>query len=634
MAKDIPVENYNSVGKVDSSKFDWNWWRSSKESAHLNVMGTFRALEVEQNYRSLMNLRNARLYGNMQVQGLSAYDYSKISNLPAARATMNVVRACVDTAAARIAKNKPRTLFLTERGKHSEQRRARLLTDYIAGSFEDGGVYQEGQLQFLEGSVFGTGALKVFPEDGKIRAERAMIDEIYVDDVEGLYGKPRNLYHRKLVPKDSLLELYKKDPVKLEWIKAASESEISQRYTRIRGVEMVAVVEAWHLRTSKQAKDGRRALCVENGCLEFEQWDRDYFPFVFFKWAPRLLGFYGSGMPEDIIGIQIEINRILRNITESSELFAVPRIFTQKGSSLSKPLNNKIAGMYEYAGANPPVFLTPAAMSPDIYAHLERLYNRAFEIVGISQLSATGKKPSGLDSGAALREYNDIEDERFSLVSQRYESSFIDLSYMFVNETRELVKQASGKHKAAIKTKSGKFMRSIEWEDVNLEDDRFIMRAYPTNLLPSSPAGRMQKATELTEKGWVPKEHAMALLDFPDVEQFTSLETAAVEDIQFLIEEMVDHGRYESPDPLMNLPLALRMVQSAYLRAKRDKVPAANLEKMRLFLSESAKIINQSLTPQTTAAASGAVPDQPQALAPDPSQQAGAELPLGEAPIA
>ena len=52
-------------------------------------------------------------------------------------------------------------------------------------------------------------------------------------------------------------------------------------------------------------------------------------------------------------------------------------------------------------------------ISQDLFMHLDRLYNRSFEIAGISQLSAQSSKPSGLDSGRALREFSDIESERF-----------------------------------------------------------------------------------------------------------------------------------------------------------------------------------------------------------------------------
>jgi hypothetical protein len=49
-------------------------------------------------------------------------------------------------------------------------------------------------------------------------------------------------------------------------------------------------------------------------------------------------------------------------------------------------------------------FTLRQAMHPEVYNHLDRLYQRAYEISGISELSATGKKPAGLESGAALQD--------------------------------------------------------------------------------------------------------------------------------------------------------------------------------------------------------------------------------------
>ncbi|MCL1462626.1 hypothetical protein, partial [Klebsiella pneumoniae] len=60
---------------------------------------------------------------------------------------------------------------------------------------------------FQAACIFGTGAIKVFidPNTKRLKLEHTFIDEIYVDDVDGKYGAPRQMLQKKLVQKDVLL---------------------------------------------------------------------------------------------------------------------------------------------------------------------------------------------------------------------------------------------------------------------------------------------------------------------------------------------------------------------------------------------------------------------------------------------
>ncbi|NIN93987.1 MAG: hypothetical protein GTN93_02720, partial [Anaerolineae bacterium] len=59
------------------------------------------------------------------------------------------------------------------------------------------------------------------------------------------------------------------------------------------------------------------------------------------------------------------------------------------------------------------------------------------------------------------------------------------------------------------------------------DEDQYEMQVYPTSLLPTTPAGKLATVTEMLDKGLIPKEHALKLLSFPDVEAVVTLETAA-----------------------------------------------------------------------------------------------------------
>ncbi len=50
--------------------------------------------------------------------------------------------------------------------------------------------------------------LKIFIEDGQIKTERVIIEEIKVDDIESYYGKPRQIHQEKYIQKSVLKEMF------------------------------------------------------------------------------------------------------------------------------------------------------------------------------------------------------------------------------------------------------------------------------------------------------------------------------------------------------------------------------------------------------------------------------------------
>lgn len=573
--KKIKVDTIGSKKKPSSK-----WWvATDDEQLAMNLTSVVESIDNRQSARSVKNLRNARLYGNMDLNGLRAYRKAAKTALSNNKPKLNVCKSAVNTLAAKISKNKPRPLFLTEDGNHAEQRRAQLLTQFVTGQFTYNKTYSQAQIAFVDACVFGTGALKVFISENEVRTERILIDEIVVDESDGIYGTPRSMFQRKYVHKELLKELF---PAHAEKIDAIIDT-LKVNYGGQEGVsEQILVVEGWHLASSKESKDGLHAIVVDGCTLFQEPYEKDFFPFAFFRWEEPTLGFYGNSCIEELEGIQFEINKTLMDISMSQSLLAVPRVFMQLGSNVTKSLNNEIGAIYNYQGSAP-IFSTPSAQAPDVYNHLWQLYAKAFEIVGVSQLSANSKKPAGLDSGVALREYSDIETERFVLAGQRYENFVLEIARIMINLTRDMIGEAKSN---LVKIQGSKFVKKIEWSEVDLDEDKYVMQVFPTSLLPSTPAGKLQTVNELTQSGYVDKEKAMELLDFPDVEEFTSLATADIRNTKRLISNMIDKGQYEPPDPLMNLQLALKMTQQSYLKAKVDGVEDDRLELLRQFIED------------------------------------------------
>lgn len=603
-------EEYIGASNASQGQTDYAWHSKPKESQYQSIFAVINRIDTNQGYRKNLNLRHARLYSNLEVLGMAIYNGGAASNvslveLDPNRVTYNLVKSCVDTAASKIAKNRPKPQFLTSKGNYEQQERAQQLTQYVEGVFYDTKMYDLASKAFIDGCVFGTGAVKFFIHDGKIEAERVLIEEIKVDDNDALYGKPKSLYQVKQVTRQALSQLYPDFVMKI--------NQVSSSTPPTSNIELIKVVEAWHL-----GPDGVHSICIENATLFSEPYKKNYFPFVFYKWSNRLTGFFGAGLAEELTGTQLEINRTLQNISQAQRLVAQPRIAIESNAKVStSQLTNEPGSILRYAsGSKAPIFFTPTAMNAEVYQHLKWLIQSGYEKTGISQMSATSKKPSGLDSGIALREYNDIETERFMLTALQYEQLHLDAADIIIDMSADLYEQG---HNPQVKIESNGFISSIKWKDVNLSRDKFVMKVFPTNILPSSPSARIQKVEELIQAGWIDKANALDLLDFPDLKAFESLETANNKLIEKNIYQMLKTGLYMPPEPQMQLDVAMSMAHKHYLLGRVDDVAEDKLELLLRYMDDVERL--QGLVQQT-------------APAPAPMQQPlGVPEPLPEAAL-
>ena len=595
-----PTEYYNQ--KAPEKGGDRKWWMYD-DMIWQHVWPLYNKMKIHQNFRSINNLRYARLYNDMELLGLKAGQYTRVAN-PSSyvrnRVTYNVVKSCVDSATAKIGKTKTRPIYLSENGTFTDQLKSKRLSQYILGQFqqigtggdEDKTMYGLGKQAFRHCGIFGTGIVHFYTTSkGEVKAETNLCEEIIVDETEGMYRKPRQLHRHRYVAREVLLDMYPRFEKEIRSLPAINENrDVFETVS-----DMVETLESWHLPSGPDAKDGKHALCIGNATLMHEQYDEDYFPFLVMRWLPRILGFYGMGLAEELLGIQLEINKLLRNIQISQNLMAVPQIWLDyQSKTIKKKINNEIGGIKYYLG-KPPVFTVPPAMSGEVYQHLERLYQRAYEITGISLLSATSQKPAGLNAAVALREYKETETERFAIQQDMYENFYVESAEMIRKLSKKLRKEG---HNPVVKFRDGSSMKTLRFSDVDVPDSKIVVAARPSNLLPKEPAGRIQYVQELIQAGIYSKEEALDLLEFPDTTKINNIKLGSRHVVIHTIEKMVEDNEYISPEPYMNLDFAIEYAQSYYSRGKIDAMPEERLELLRRFMADCDRLIQKRVQAQ------------------------------------
>lgn len=612
-----PVIKKSIVQNASKSAAKPQWWNVEKNDVHNSVFAIVNKLNSTTSIRHLSNIKFARLYENMDVvsYALGFYDTRPLA-ATGERSTWNIVASCIDTVANKISKSKPKIEFMTEGGNYKLQTKAENLTQYLEGLFDLTNTYEVAQEAFIDACKFGTGCIYVYAdEDFNIQIERVLISEIVVDEAEGLYRKPKQLHRRKLVQRDSLKAMF---PEYSEQIDSAQTINIASE--NLLPPDMVLVVESWHLKSSSKSTDGRHAISINNCTLALDNYDKKDYPFRFFRWKKRTVGFFGMGLAEELAKPQVSINKLMRMIEVAQETMAVPRAFVEVNSdvSIDAMSNNGIGDIVTYSGT-PPIFSTPAAISPDIYSWVQQLKQSCYELCGVSQLSAMSKKPEGLDSGIALSTYEDIQTERMSLTALLYEQFFIDIGKLMIDLQKDASKDNNNKGK--VKVVGDKFIKTLNWNEVDMDDDEYVMRGFPASLLPSTPAGRLSTIIQLIQAGLIPKQYSLSLLKIPDLDKFTSLQTAALNNIHMLIGQMLDEGKYVSPTPIMDLQLCATEVHSALLDAQtKTGIPKENIDLLQKFLVETAQLATMAAGASQSPGAAPAAP-APGVGAPPPVSQ-------------
>ena len=341
------------------------WWRGKDERERANgVISTASYLKQNSQFIYRQAATYSRLYSNQPMYGVmggSLGRMSSVNQLPLDRPTMNVVQSCVDTLVSRLSQSRPRPVFLTDNGDYRERNIAKQLNQFIAGELYRSKGYSLGPTILKDACVLGTGAIKVYEgQDKLVKLERVLVTELLVDTNDGLYGDPRQVYQLKLVDREVLAAMF---PDKLKEVSAAEMAYPDNSADTSKSIaDQVMVVESWHLPSapnlSPEDSDGRHIIAVAGASQPLcdEPYCHEYFPFVFLRYNERLLGFWGQSLAEQLMGTQMEINKLMMTIAASINMVGVPRVFVENGSKVVKAhLNNQVGAIITYSGTKPDV---------------------------------------------------------------------------------------------------------------------------------------------------------------------------------------------------------------------------------------------------------------------------------------
>ena len=574
------------------------WWAASSEREMTErINAVVRRLWTNAGAMRDMWTKCARLYGNAPSLGLNPKNYrSAASNRKMlARLSVNVCKSCADAYTAMIIEDRPKVTFLTSDGDFDLQEEAKTLESFTQGVFYDTDLYRTWYREVLFTAIFGTGVLRgmtwseLHPDDPEDRLvlEHVPPWHILVDDEDGYSGDPQSIYQLEYVERSYLKAIYPKLASRLDTV-GDLKLDIDGYQTGKESVvtDNVVIVESWHKPTYKGAKDGLHVISCGDLVLFKEPWLTRSFPFEFLYRQQPLQGMWGTSLVDELTGLQREINILLSKISRSHKLLAVGHWLVENNAKINTgSINDDIGTIIRYTGTVPQ-FVVPSTVTPDVYNHLNWLISKAYEQSGISEMSAQSLKPQGLDSGKAIATFADVQSQRFEVNYRESQEWFLRIARMNIRICREAKERGK-----IIKVKSmhRNLMEIIDWSDISLQDDEYVLKLFPTNALADDPAEKMTQVSELMTMQVVRSPlDAARLMDLPDTDEWMKIQDASHRRTMQIAMGILKKGEYAPPEPTMNnLADAVTLMRDLMTKAQSDKVGSDKISLMARWIAQA-----------------------------------------------
>ena len=271
---------------------------------------------------------------------------------------------------------------------------------------------------------------------------------------------------------------------------------------------------------------------------------------------------------DELEGIQTQIDLINAKIAATSQLTPANLVFIDEQSGLkSSDVNNKDCQIYPVGiqpgnTANPVNVVTPVPFDPYWSSMLDFYINKAYDMIGISQLSAQSRKPSGLDSGVALQTMEDIESDRFEVQVNHFINAYI-------NVTRKLIEIIPEDFEIL---PADKYQSTMTWATLKEQNNLYKVQYSAATSLSKDPAERAKQIIQMSQIGLITPSKAAELMDMPDLTDAYSDAECMEMAVAAVINNAVEYDLYDIPAYVSLTSLAREI----------------SLEQNQLFISMSA----------------------------------------------
>lgn len=584
-------------------------------------------------------------YHRARLRHVYGYGYwSAVASAPPPQATNEArdpvapwEKALVDTLRSQIAESqRPRPSFLTRDADWQTRRKARWIDRAVEAVLRaPQGPYADGwdlvSDVMTDALIGGVGCVRVRADDaaGEVRLERVeALTEIAVDPEDARYRDPRMIYQRSHASRAAIIEAYAADDDDdTKRLRAAIESAPTATGSSMEpGADRhdhVYVHEAW--RAARPGSPGRYLVVCGRAVLVDVEYDSAAAPFVFLRWCPDRLGFWGSGIVDDVWSLSDLYNDLYARLMSRARLCSGKRTYFERGSVSESAMaaNGEEVLIEVEPGMRYPQEVPPQAFTPAELQLLEHTRSVIHDVSGVSEAAVTARKDPGVTAAVAMREMGNAQSRRFAQHVRAYELVFVQLG-------RRITEALDSLGSASVVWSSSRYARQISWPAVRLDPQSLVVQVAPVSALPHDPAGRIQMAQELRNAGDISPTTFKRLIGWADLERELSHENAEYEFVESMIERFLDAEEddaadaYEPPEAfLLSIESAILQVTGAYYQARLDSAPEHVLDLFRRWITDADALVARREAPDAAAEALAQAPAMPGPV------EAGAMPPVG-----
>ena len=494
----------------------------------------------------------------------------------------NVIRSCIDTLGSKIASQKVTPFFNTVNGTFREIQVVKAAQQFFDILYDELNVNKTVVQAFVDSCITDRGIIYVNKDNKNI--ERIQPWQFFFDPREYAYGQLTHCAFKKTDYPASLL-------------------------TEKTDLQTVTLHEYWSI------KEHIHATYIEElNKVSFDKWDANILPFAILRWSNPVKASSSTCVVDLLFGIQKQINYLLSQIKDASKSsFGIKYIVPTDSDVKINRLNNSNGEVIEYTpqmtpnGVMPVQPVTPAFMDGQWFSALQQFKQDAYEMVGISQLSAMSQKPSGLNTGVGLQTMEDIESDRFETQLNSVIRVYVDIAKICMEVFNPLEEVLP----------SSIYRGHITWKDITEARNLMSIQFSSLDKISKDPVVKQQIISQWVNSGYISRAHAMQLMEVPDDTRGYSLMNNSLNAVMSVIDDCVEKDIYDVPiyidtallkEEITSTLLSLKAAQNPENEVDIQKLQRLmyNVEAMNKNAMTSAEFAaTQSLQEELTAAIPG-----------------------------
>lgn len=497
---------------------------------------------------TLKNVRNPSIVGLYNIEESPETDTTTTPSI-------NVIKSCIDTLTSKIAQSKVRPFFNCINGTFKDINVCKNAQQYFDQYFDIEEVNKKVSMAFRDACIFDHGVIYVDSESKAIT--KALPWQVFVRPAELTYNNiTRAYYCQNDYPVSMLPERYRNKVLKIN---------PDQNY----------VTYGVYYDTVDQCK---AVYISELDFVQIEKYEGNRVPFIFLWYNNPIHGGSSVSVVDMLYGIQTEVNTLMAKVKDASQLSPALTFFLPDDATIkSTQINNRVGNIITYKAtsdmtSSPVTVATPAFIDGQYIELIQNLKETAYEMVGISQLSAQSKKPTGLDSGVALQTMEDVESERFEEQLNQVIRCYVEIAKTCL--------RVFPKDETILPDTPNRV--DIKWRDIVDEEKKMQIQFSAADSLSKDPSTKLQQLQQLAQVGVIPQERIAQFMELPDLEGGYSLSNNAINAVLSVIRDCIESDNFEVPDyipipmlktEIINTQLSLR---AANFKKNNDDIQKLN----------------------------------------------------------